>query len=351
MNKAELLNKVKNVYSERQLIASLRRDKLLASYRESHPQQAQRLESQAESRWEDLSNILELAAKNALAESEGSFSKLSTLPELSKHPIPAAPNNSSSELPEFNEIYKNIYKSTNFCELCNDTAIYNGGKCPKCFNATWVKVLRDNIDPLLPLAEHNFANFDLNIFSDDTVETSVGKVKPKDQIQGILDLSKQFLADFPKSSDNLFFTGRAGTGKTYLAECIANAVLEKNYLALVLNMLKIEEIINNLRTRQRSFSTKAEQLSKAQSDYKLLLEADLLVIDDLGLQTDLLTNPLAELIAILRERNINNKITIITSNYDIKELKKVFDERLFSRLMQNFKMLPFVGEDLRLKRR
>lgn len=348
MNKAELLNKVKNVYSERQLVASLRRDKLLASYRDNNPQQAQKLETQAESRWEDLSNILELAAKNALTEPERS---VSTLSALSKQSTSSAQNNSSSEMPEFNEVYENIYKSTNFCNICNDTAIYNGGKCPKCFNATWIKVLRDNIEPLLPLAEHNFANFDLNIFSDEAVETAVGKVKPKAQIEGILDLSKKFLEDFPKSSDNLFFTGRAGTGKTYLAECIANSVLERNYLALVLNMLKIEEIINNLRTRQRSFSTKAEQLSKAQNDYNLLLEADLLVIDDLGLQTDLLTNPLAELIAILRERNINNKVTIITSNYDIRDLKKVFDERLFSRLMQNFKLLPFVGEDLRLKRR
>lgn len=333
MNKAELLNKVKNVYSERQLIASLRRDQLLAHYRENNPQAAQKLESQAESRWDDLNNILELAAKNAL-------------PSVEKNNLTETPTAT-----EFNEVYKEIYNSTNFCNLCNDTAIYNGGKCPKCFRATWVQVLRENIDPLLPQKEHNFDNFDLNIFSEDSVNTAVGKVKPRKQIEGILELSKQFLEDFPKSSDNLFFTGRAGTGKTYLAECIANEVLEKNYLALVLDMLKIEEIINNLRTKQRSFSTKAEQLSKAQNDYNLLLEADLLVIDDLGLQTDLLTNPLAELIAILRERNINKKVTIITSNYDIKDLKKVFDERLFSRLMQNFKMLPFVGEDLRLKRR
>ena len=333
MNKAELLNKVKNVYSERQLIASLKRDQLLAHYRDNNPQEAKKLESQAESRWEDLNNILELAAKNAL-------------PSVAKNTLTESPTST-----DFNEVYKEISNSTNFCNLCNDTAIYNGGKCPKCFSATWVQVLRENIDPLLPQAEHNFDNFDLNIFSEDSVNTAVGKVKPRKQIEGILELSKQFLEDFPKSSDNLFFTGRAGTGKTYLAECIANEVLEKNYLALVLDMLKIEEIINNLRTKQRSFSTKAEQLSKAQNDYNLLLEADLLVIDDLGLQTDLLTNPLAELIAILRERNINKKVTIITSNYDIKDLKKVFDERLFSRLMQNFKMLPFVGEDLRLKRR
>lgn len=347
MNKAELLNKVKNVYSERQLIASLRRDQLLAHYRENNPQAAQKLESQAESRWDDLNNILELAAKNALT--SPAKNNLTEITDSSLTDVLSRAQTSAT--PEFSEVYKDISNSTNFCNLCSDTAIYNGGKCPKCYSTTWVQVLRENIDPLLPQKEHNFDNFDLNIFSEDSVNTAVGKVKPRDQIEGILDLSKQFLADFPKSSDNLFFTGRAGTGKTYLAECIANEVLKKNYLALVLDMLKIEEIINNLRTKQRSFSTKAEQLSKAQNDYDLLLEADLLVIDDLGLQTDLLTNPLAELIAILRERNINKKVTIITSNYDIKDLKKVFDERLFSRLMQNFKMLPFVGEDLRLKRR
>lgn len=347
MNKAELLNKVKNVYSERQLIASLRRDQLLAHYRENNPQAAQKLENQAESRWDDLNNILELAAKNALT----SPAKNNLTETTDSSLTDVLSRTQTSATPEFSEVYKDISNSTNFCNLCSDTAIYNGGKCPKCYSTTWVQVLRENIDPLLPQKEHNFDNFDLNIFSEDSVNTAVGKVKPRDQIEGILDLSKQFLAGFPKSSDNLFFTGRAGTGKTYLAECIANEVLEKNYLALVLDMLKIEEIINNLRTKQRSFSTKAEQLSKAQNDYDLLLEADLLVIDDLGLQTDLLTNPLAELIAILRERNLNKKVTIITSNYDIKDLKKVFDERLFSRLMQNFKMLPFVGEDLRLKRR
>lgn len=347
MNKAELLNKVKNVYSERQLIASLKRDQLLAHYRDNNPQEAKKLESQAESRWEDLNNILELAAKNALP----SVAKNNLTGTADSSLIDVLSRTETSETPEFSEVYKDISNSTNFCNLCSDTAIYNGGKCPKCFSTTWIQVLRENIDPLLPQKEHNFDNFDLNIFSEKSVNTTVGKVKPREQIEGILDLSKQFLADFPKSSDNLFFTGRAGTGKTYLAECIANEVLEKNYLALVLDMLKIEEIINNLRTKQRSFSTKAEQLSKAQNDYDLLLEADLLVIDDLGLQTDLLTNPLAELIAILRERNKNKKVTIITSNFDMKDLKKAFDERLFSRLMQNFKMLPFVGEDLRLKRR
>lgn len=92
------------------------------------------------------------------------------------------------------------------------------------------------------------------------------------------------------------------------------------------------------------------------SSYKKTLEnilnVDLLIIDDLGTET-INSMKFAELFTIINTRllNQNNKITktIISTNLDLKDLFDIYQERIASRIVGNYNICKFFGDDIRLK--
>ena len=90
-----------------------------------------------------------------------------------------------------------------------------------------------------------------------------------------------------------------------------------------------------------------------ESQYRELFEVDLLIIDDLG--TENVTDARrSELFNILNTRILNGskkKIkTLISTNKELKDLVNYYDQRIVSRLIGNFDVYRFFGEDLRLQR-
>ena len=88
--------------------------------------------------------------------------------------------------------------------------------------------------------------------------------------------------------------------------------------------------------------------------YNNILDVDLLIIDDLG--TECINNmKFTELFNIINTRllNQNNKSTktIISTNLSIQNLFNSYDERIVSRLIGNYNICRFYGEDLRFKLR
>ena len=75
----------------------------------------------------------------------------------------------------------------------------------------------------------------------------------------------------------------------------------------------------------------------------------LLIIDDLG--TENLTSAKSEeLFTIINSRLITpNTKTIISTNLSLNDLSATYDHRIISRLMGNFNIVRFYGEDIRLK--
>lgn len=328
MNKAQLINHIKSIYDERSMIALNKLEKLKNNYLDEHPDLEAALEKRADLRWSNLQDILAGKDKDELQDE----SKLEFPAELEA---------------EYKE-YNNLDKQAFFCEICLDQGHINNKYCPNCYNDVFIKVLKEDIPAYLPNKDFTFENFDLDVFSDEDIELGQATTSARTQMEYNLERAKEFIENFPAAA-NMFFQGPIGTGKTFLASCIANDLLSKNYLALVLSTNFIEEIINNLRVKEQSFSTKEAELDKAKKDYQLLLEADLLVIDDFGIMAGLLNNPLAEIMNLLSLRKLKDKSTIITTNLNMRQLKSVYDERLFSRLVDNFDILSFIGADLRLK--
>lgn len=87
--------------------------------------------------------------------------------------------------------------------------------------------------------------------------------------------------------------------------------------------------------------------------YQSVLEADLLIIDDLGTES-LNSMKLSELFTIINTRilNLNNKVTktIISTNLNINDIFKNYEERIGSRIAGYYDIYYFFGEDLRFKK-
>ena len=97
----------------------------------------------------------------------------------------------------------------------------------------------------------------------------------------------------------------------------------------------------------------SKQKNPSENIYKSVLEADLLIIDDLGTES-LHSMKLSELFTIINTRilNLNNKITktIISSNLNIKDIFRNYEERIGSRIAGYYDIYYFFGNDLRFNK-
>lgn len=134
-------------------------------------------------------------------------------------------------------------------------------------------------------------------------------------------------------------------GKTFMSNCIAQKLLqnEKTVLYQTAPVL-LESVIDYKMSKQKN---------PADNIYKSVLEADLLIIDDLGTES-LNSMKLSELFTILNTRilNLNHKTTktIISTNLNIKDIFKNYEERIGSRIAGYYDIYYFFGDDLRFKK-
>lgn len=131
-----------------------------------------------------------------------------------------------------------------------------------------------------------------------------------------------------------------------MSNCIAAELLKsgKNVVYQTAPVL-LETVIDYKMNRQKNSDP---------NFYKSILETDLLIIDDLGTES-LNSMKMSELFTIINTRilNLNRKITktIISTNLDINDIFKFYNERIGSRIVGNFEIYYFFGEDLRFKKR
>ena len=143
-----------------------------------------------------------------------------------------------------------------------------------------------------------------------------------------------------------YLQGQLVYGKTFMSNCIATELLKlgKNVLYQTAPIL-LESVIDYKMNKQKNLNS---------DFYKTVLETDLLIIDDLGTES-LNTMKLSELFTIINTRilNLNHKITktIISTNLDINDIFKVYGERIGSRIVGNYDIYYFFGEDLRFQKR
>ena len=127
-----------------------------------------------------------------------------------------------------------------------------------------------------------------------------------------------------------------------MSNCIAAELLKKGKTVIYQTApVLLETVIDYKMNRQKNVDN---------NFYQSVLDCDLLIIDDLGTES-LNSMKLSELFTILNTRilNLNNKITktIISTNLNIQNLFKNYDERIVSRLIGNYNICRFFGDDIR----
>ncbi len=223
------------------------------------------------------------------------------------------------------------------CAHCQDSGYLEDGTRCTCFKAALIDLAYRNSDLRAKLNSENFDTFKLNIFSDQVKDGEA--ISPRQNMAEIVEIVMSFIASFAENNqENLLFYGDAGQGKTFLCSCIAKALIDGGYHVIYQTALNLFEIVENYR-----FGPADED---AKTRYRLLSNCDLLIIDDLGTEMiNTLTH--AELFNLINMRLLKQKKTIISTNLSPNDLRDHYDERLSSRLVGHYRVMRFLGEDLR----
>jgi DNA replication protein DnaC len=190
------------------------------------------------------------------------------------------------------------------------------------------------------LQKENFNTFDINVFSNESYKNE--KLTPRQNMYYVLEISQDFCSNFHETNMNLLFFGGTGLGKTFMCNCIANELLNKEISVLYQTSFSLFETIEN-----HKFN-KLNETEENLMNYNMIFDCDLLIIDDLGTEvSNSFTN--AELFNIINERMITDKRTIISTNLSLEQLRDTYSDRITSRIFNNFVPLKFYGKDLRFK--
>lgn len=129
--------------------------------------------------------------------------------------------------------------------------------------------------------------------------------------------------------------GNVGTGKSFLAACIVNELVEKGVLAFMTTTARI---------------VAAAQSSSPNSVLQQLSRAKLLVLDDLGMERD---NEFGNEVinSLIDSRYVARLPVIVTTNFSpqmVKDKDKLFYDRIFDRLLERSKTIFVDGPQRRI---
>jgi len=222
------------------------------------------------------------------------------------------------------------------CQICRDEGyVYEPTRrmC-RCFET---ELNRRMLNELGLQKEQTFENFN-EVYFDST--PIINKVSQRTQIQSIRRICERYADTYPETDANdLLFTGKSGLGKTYLLQAIAHRVTERGYGVQYLSAYKLLDVM-----RKAYFENNTDLL-------KPLMDAELLLIDDLGTEPLMENITVTQLFNLLNERQNADRHTIICTNLNMVEMKTRYTERITSRLLdeRRCKILKFIGEDIREK--
>ena len=219
------------------------------------------------------------------------------------------------------------------CAVCSDTG-FDGEKICRCMKKALIMAGYESSGIGHLMRTQSFETFTLDYYKDSC----------KRQMSEILRQCRKYAENFESGkADNLFFYGTTGLGKTHLSTSIAKAVIDKGY-----------DVVYD--TAQNVFSDfEYERFNRGynegtpESRTDRYFQCDLLILDDLGAE---MTNQFTVscLYNLLNTRLNLSKAVIISTNLTHAEMQKRYADRILSRLLGEYRQMPFVGEDIRMVR-
>lgn len=283
MNKQKILDEVKQNFMLKRIKAQEKADEFISKMREDS--EFDRLYSNYTSK--------QLAYMRADYETENL---------MLKHDIEDLKLKLENYLKDHNIDKSNLYPKYE-CPICNDTGVVGGRMC-KCLKTALstrkTQALTNNI------SFKSFADLDKNIMSEEDKKVE--------------EILSTWCKKFPNVTKlNINIMGKPGSGKTTFTDCIANEMIKKGYSVAYKTAFEFNEL------------ARMYHIGRAY-DFSNLLDADILIIDDLGSEIVLKNVTKEYLYNLINTRQINNKPTIISTNLNLDNILEKYDERIFSRL-------------------
>lgn len=139
-------------------------------------------------------------------------------------------------------------------------------------------------------------------------------------------IMQKYVDEFPKLKKEgigLLLWGSVGTGKTYAAACIVNALIDKGYPCMITSFTRIANILQGMREGKQEYLDKLNNFP-------------LLVLDDLGAERK--SEYMQEQVFnVIDNRYRMNLPIIVTTNMSISELKNMSDignARIYDRILE-----------------
>lgn len=224
------------------------------------------------------------------------------------------------------------------CPDCRDTGLVDGRKC-HCFLQAQMKLLhaQSNLEDVLE--RENFKALSYEYYDDTEILPQLG-ITNAAYMRRVVAGCREFVRDFDKKHDNLLFTGSTGVGKTFLTNCIARELMDDFHSVIYLTASDLFDVFS----RNKFDYDNAEDMKDM---YRFILDCDLLIIDDLGTE---LNNSFtsSQLFYCINERMNMSRSTIISTNLTLARLRDSYTDRVTSRIMSGYRIIPLYGGDIRL---
>ncbi|WP_269261716.1 ATP-binding protein [Streptococcus agalactiae] len=156
-------------------------------------------------------------------------------------------------------------------------------------------------------------------------------------------IAKNYVKEYEqmkKENIGLLFCGTVGSGKTYLACCIANALIEEYMIRVKIRIFA--QIINDL--QKSGFDLDKNEYIES------LTNVSVLILDDLGIERDT-SYAKEQVYNIVNSRYLKQKPTIFTTNLPYEKIQNSDDgveyERIYSRIIEMCIPVKVMGEDFR----